>query len=145
MPPKTDDIEDRITRASEAIDNDPTLKGTKAAAKFQAPYDRLIAWRRGRPASYTRGRHNKKLSTPQDSSLKDYCLMLYVSRCNPNLDVIQTSATRLVYYEAGDTDLSVLCRWTKAWIARNSDWLKRIREKLMSAKRLSAYIVEDVK
>ena len=107
MPPKTDDIEDRIARASEAIDKDPTLKGTKAAAKFQALYDRLIARRRGRPASYTWGRHNKKLSTPQDSSLKDYCLMLYASRRNPNLDTIQTGAIRLVYYETGDTDLSV--------------------------------------
>ena len=64
MPPKNDPIEARITRASKAMDNDPTLKGTKAAAKFGAPYDRLMARRRGRPASRTRGRHNKKLLVP---------------------------------------------------------------------------------
>jgi hypothetical protein len=61
MPPKNDPIEARITRASKAIDNDLTLKGIKVAAKFRAPYDRLIARRRGRPISYTRGRYNKKL------------------------------------------------------------------------------------
>jgi hypothetical protein len=94
MPPKAESAKDRITKASEAIDKDPTLKGTKAVAKFRAPYDRLMARRRGRPLSNTRGGHNKKLSAPQDASLKDYCLMLYASRRSPNLDTIQTSANR---------------------------------------------------
>ena len=39
---KTDDIEDRITRASKAIDKDLILKGTKVVIKFQALYNRLI-------------------------------------------------------------------------------------------------------
>jgi hypothetical protein len=61
MPPKNDLIKARIIKASKAMDNDLTLKGTKAVAKFKALYDRLIARRRGRPASHTRGRYNKKL------------------------------------------------------------------------------------
>jgi hypothetical protein len=52
MPPKNDSIKARITKAFKAIDNDPTLKGTKAIAKFKALYNRLIAQRRGRPASH---------------------------------------------------------------------------------------------
>jgi hypothetical protein len=126
MPTKAERIEDRIAQASKAIDSDPKLKGTRAAAKFGAPYERLIARRRGRPASNTQGGHNKKLSAPQDESLKDYCLMLYTSRRNPNLEAIQTGASQLVYYETGDTNSLVLRRWTKAWIARNNDFLKRI-------------------
>jgi hypothetical protein len=43
MPPKAEAIEERIAKASEAIDRDPRLKGTKAAAHFGAPYDRLMA------------------------------------------------------------------------------------------------------
>ena len=66
MPRKSEDIEDRISKASKAMDEDPSLKGIKAAAKFRAPYDRLMARRRGRLASNTRGGYNKKLSTPED-------------------------------------------------------------------------------
>ena len=76
MPPKSRDIEQRIAQASKAMDEDRTLKGTEAAARFQAPYHRLMARQRGRPASHTRGGHNKKLLEPEDESLKDYILML---------------------------------------------------------------------
>jgi len=144
MPPKTHEIEDRITKASEAMDNDPTLRGIAAAARFGAPYQRLMARRRGRPASHTRGGHNKKLSEPQDSALKDYIFMLYASGHSANLEAIQTSASRLVYYETGDAKSSVSRRWTKAWIARNNDFLKGLKERPMSAKRLSTHIVDDI-
>jgi phosphopantetheinyl transferase (holo-ACP synthase) len=36
-------IKERVIKASKAIDNDPTLKGIAVAAKFKAPYNRLIA------------------------------------------------------------------------------------------------------
>ena len=88
MPPKAEAIEERIAKASEAMDRDPKLKGAKAAAHFGAPYDRLIARRRGRPISNSRGRHNKKLLALQDESLRDYLLMLYTSGRSPNLEVI---------------------------------------------------------
>ena len=107
MPPKSEAIEERIARASEAMDQDPRLRGTKAAVQFVVPYDRLMARRRGRPASNSRGGHNKKLSVPQDKSLRDYLLMLYTSGRSPNLEIIQTSASRLVYYDTGDIDSSV--------------------------------------
>jgi hypothetical protein len=76
MPPKPRDIEERIAKASREIDNDPYLKGTKAASQFRAPYYLLIARRRGRPTSYTRGGHNKKLAEPEDEALKEYILIL---------------------------------------------------------------------
>jgi hypothetical protein len=88
MLPKAEAIEERITKASEAMDRDPKLKGAKAIAYFGASYDRLIARRRGRPTSNSRGRHNKKLLVPQDKSLRDYLLMLYTSRRSPNLEAI---------------------------------------------------------
>ena len=110
MPTKVHPIEAKIIKASEAMDKDPKLKGTEAAAKFRAPYDRLMARRRGRPASHTRGGKNKKLLALQDASLRDYCFMLHVSRRNPNLEVIQTAASRLVYYKTGDIDSIVLRR-----------------------------------
>jgi hypothetical protein len=43
MPPKSRDIEERITKASQAMDEDPSLKAARAAAKFGAPHQRLLA------------------------------------------------------------------------------------------------------
>jgi hypothetical protein len=145
MPPKSREIEERISKASEAMDNDPFLKGKAAALQFRAPYHRLMARRRGRPASHTRGGHNKKLLAPQDHALKDYILMLHASGRSANLEAIQISASRLVYYDTGDIESAVSRRWTKAWIARHNDFLKGLKEKPMSAKRLSTHIVEDIK
>ena len=61
-------IEDTIEKASQAIDKDPKLSGKAAARQYGAIYARLIARRRGRPASNTHGGHNKKLSEPQNSA-----------------------------------------------------------------------------
>jgi hypothetical protein len=97
MPPASREIETRIANACEAMDNDPKLKGMAAAARFGAPYDRLMACQRGRPPSHTRGGHNKKLLVPQDDSLKDYILMLYHSGHSANLEAIQIAASRLVF------------------------------------------------
>jgi hypothetical protein len=61
MPAKSYAIEERVIKAFKAIDNNLTLKGIVVAAKFKAPYNRLIAWRRGRLLSHSRGGQNKKL------------------------------------------------------------------------------------
>jgi len=58
MPPQADSIEIAIQMASAAMDADPTLKGTDAAKQYNTIYSRLIAWRRGRSPSSTRGGHN---------------------------------------------------------------------------------------
>ena len=76
MPSEPHEIEERIAKASHAIDNDPYLRGTKAAKQFGAPYERLMARRHGRLPSHSRGGQNKKLSAPQDDALKEYILML---------------------------------------------------------------------
>jgi hypothetical protein len=39
MPPKAEAIEERIAKASKAMDRDPRLKETKAIAHFGAPYN----------------------------------------------------------------------------------------------------------
>jgi hypothetical protein len=88
MPPKAEAIKERITKASKAIDRDPRLKRTKAAAHFGAPYNQLMARRRGHPASNSRGEYNKKLSVLQNKSLRDYLLILYTSGQSPNLEAI---------------------------------------------------------
>jgi len=76
MPPKQTDIKERIAKASQAIDDDPTLKATKAALWFGAPYQRLLACQKGRLASNTRGGHNKRLDAPWDDALKEYIIVL---------------------------------------------------------------------
>jgi hypothetical protein len=48
-------IEERVIKAFKAIDNNLTLKGIVVAAKFKALYNRLMAWRRGRLLSHSRG------------------------------------------------------------------------------------------
>jgi hypothetical protein len=107
MPPKSEAIKERIARASEAMDQDPRLRETKAAVQFIVPYNRLMARRRGYPASNSRGGYNKKLLVLQDKSLRDYLLMLYIFGRSPNLEIIQTSASRLVYYDTGNINSSV--------------------------------------
>jgi hypothetical protein len=113
MPPKPLKIKEAIAKASKAIDRDPKLKETKAAVQYGAPYHQLMARRRGRPASNTRGGHNKKLSAPEDSALKDYIFMLYSAGTSANTNETQTAASRLLYYVSGDTKASISCRWTK--------------------------------
>jgi hypothetical protein len=76
MLPKSRDIEERVAKASIAMNEDSRLKGIKAASQFGASYNRLMACRRGRPASYTRGGTNKKLFEPENEALKKYILML---------------------------------------------------------------------
>jgi hypothetical protein len=145
MPPKSLDVEVAISKASEAMDKDPKLKGTKAALRYGAPYDRLIRRRQGRRASNTRGGHNKKLSVPQDGALKDYIMMLYSAGTSANLDEIHTAASRLLYYVLGDPKSAPSRWWTKAWITQNKDFLKTLKTKPIFAKRLGAHIVEDIK
>jgi hypothetical protein len=88
MPPKVDSIENAIQMASAAMDADPHLKGTDAAKKYGAIYQRLMARRRGRPASNTRGGHNKKLENLQDHIVQDYLLMLYHAGTSANLEAL---------------------------------------------------------
>jgi hypothetical protein len=132
MPPTNDEIEAAIVRASAAMDLDPTLKGVVTAKKYQANYRRLMACRRGRPASNSRGGHNKKLSEPQDHALKEYLLLLHGLGTSPNREVLITASNHVLYY-SGST-ATVLNRWAKNWLARNSEFLKTIRSKPISIK-----------
>jgi hypothetical protein len=79
MPRKDTEIEAAISAASAAKDANPRLRGSKAAAQFGAPYQRLMAHRWGRPKSSSRGGYNKKLSAPQDAALKEYLMMLFAT------------------------------------------------------------------
>jgi hypothetical protein len=71
--------------------------------------------------------------------------MLQYSGRGANLEEIRTAASRLLFWEIGDPKSSVSQRWTKAWMTQQADFLKSIKEKPLSAKRLAAHIVEDVK
>jgi hypothetical protein len=110
MPPEPHDIEELIAQASRAMDNDPYLKGTKAAKQYGAPYERLMARRRGRPPSHSRGGQNKKLSVPQDDALKEYILMLQYSGRRANIHEIRAATGRLLFWSSRDPDSSVSIR-----------------------------------
>jgi hypothetical protein len=71
--------------------------------------------------------------------------MLYHSGHSVNVEAIQIAASRLVFfYGTGNIDSSISRRWTKAWIGRNTEFLKPLKEKPMSTKPLSTHIVEDI-
>ena len=91
-----------MQKAMAAMDANPRLKGTTAAQQFGASYDRLMAYQRGRPASNTRGGHNKKLDVPQDQALRDYLMMLAGAGTEANLAEVKNAASRLLYYELGN-------------------------------------------
>jgi hypothetical protein len=103
-----------------------------------------MARRRGRPASSTRGGHNKKLSAPEDEALKEYILMLQYSGHGANIQEIRAVAGRLLHWITRDPGSSISVRWTKQWMTRQAQFLKSIKEKPLSVKRLAAHIVEDV-
>jgi hypothetical protein len=111
MPPKVDSIENAIQMASAAMDADPHLKGTDAAKKYRAIYQRLMARRWGRPVSNTRGGHNKKLENPQDHTVQDYLLMLYHAGTSANLEALMVAANRVLFYSGKSSDVSR--RWAK--------------------------------
>ena len=144
MPANSSEIESRIAAASAAMDANPRLKASVAARQFDAPYHRLRRRRQGMPPSSTRGGHNKKLSTVQDQALRDYIVMLYNCGMSANQEAVRTAANRLLFYSNGDATQTVSKRWTKEWTKRQSEYLKPLKSKPMSAKRLAAHIVEEV-
>ncbi|KIM98288.1 hypothetical protein OIDMADRAFT_128072 [Oidiodendron maius Zn] len=141
---KTTEIEAKVDAAMAAMDANPRLKAKDAARQFNALYQRLLRCRRGIPPSHTRGGHNKKLNSVQDTALQDYICMLYHCRTPANIEAVLLAANRLLYYSTGDPGRSVSICWTKAWIKRNSDYIDTLKSKPLSAKRLASYIVEDI-
>ncbi|KIM96050.1 hypothetical protein OIDMADRAFT_20944 [Oidiodendron maius Zn] len=104
MPSNTTEIEARIDAASAAMDANPSLKASVAARQFSAPYQSLLRRRAGMPPSNSRGGHNKKLNSVQDSALRDYIFMLYSCGTPANTEEVLLAANRLLYYSTGDPD-----------------------------------------
>jgi len=63
-----------------------------------AIYQRLMAWRRGRPSSSTRGGHNQKLQDPQNHAVQDYLTMLHYAGTSANLEALVLAANRVLFY-----------------------------------------------
>jgi hypothetical protein len=133
MPLTHNEIEAAIAEASAAMDLDPSPKGTVAAREFGANYTRLMACRRGRPASNTRGGHNKKLTIPQDSAVKEYLLFLHALGTSPDREVIILALNCVLYYCGSNATVST--RWAKSWLSCNIEWFKTLRSKPISSKR----------
>jgi hypothetical protein len=144
MPPKTTELEANIAAASTAMDANPRLKAAAAARQFKVPYRRLLRRRQGMPPSNSRGGHNKKLSDVQDIALKEYIFMLHGCGTSATIETIKVAANRLLFYSTGDPSIIVSKRWVRAWIQRHSDFLKPLKTKPISAKRLDSHVVEDI-
>lgn len=144
MPSNATQIEARVNAALAAMDADPFLKMSVAARQFSAPYYRLQRRRAGIPPSNSRGGHNKKLNSVQDQALRDYMFMLHSCGTPANLETVLIAANRLLYYSTGDLKSEVSVRWTKAWIKRQSEYLKGLKSKPISTQRLAAHVVEDI-
>ena len=145
MASNTTEIEARIDAASAAMDANPNLKASVAARQFSAPYQTLLRRRAGMPPSNSRGGHNKKLNSVQDSALRDYIFMLYSRGTTANTEEVLLAANWLLYYSTGNPDKSVSIRWTKAWIKRQYNYIEALKLKPLSVKRLVLHIVEDIK
>jgi hypothetical protein len=101
-----------------------------------------MARRRGRSASYTRGGHNKKLSEPQNSALKDYLLMLYHAGTPATLEEVVLASNRLLWYSGSMETVSR--RWAPRWLTQEAEFFKTIKSKPIASKRLALHIIEDV-
>ena len=62
--------------------------------------------------------------------------MLHGANMNANMTEIQQAVSRLLYYVIGDRKSTVSRRWTKAWIVRNQDFIKMMKQRPLSAKRI---------
>ena len=92
-------------------------KVKEVARLFNCSYFRLLARSHGRRPSSSRGGHNKKLSEPEDSALKDYLLMLYYAGTPANVNELHKAANRLLYFKGEGEEVS--SRWARRWLIRN--------------------------
>lgn len=140
--PASREVEDRIQEAIRHLQLNPVVKKKAAAAQFNVPYERLRMRINGRPASHTRGGHNKKLTMPEDKALVEYLMLLHGIGKSANLETLILSANRLLWYNGEETNVSR--RWAKRWMARHKDFFKTLYAKPFSVKRRDAHIKEDV-
>jgi hypothetical protein len=68
--------------------------------------------------------------------------MLYALGTSANLEVLMNALNRLLYF-SGSVE-TVSRRWAKKWIARNTDFFKTVRSKLIAVQRRNAHIIEDI-
>ena len=136
-PPRVFD-ESAIEKASLAMDENPELKGSVAARRFEAPYARLMARRRGRPPSSSRGGLNKKLTEPANDALLDYIETMAYAGTPLNLETVTQAANRLLQWSTGG-EARVAKRWAKRWFVRNKEFVKTIKSKTMAVKRRAAF------
>lgn len=121
-----------IEEALAAMMKNPLLKGREAATLYNANYHRLMPRRHGRPASSTRGGHNKKLEEPSRLRHKRLLIMLFHAEAAANLEHVQHAASILVATLSGDPKATVSRQWSKRWMVRQRDFLSTLKAKPIS-------------
>lgn len=90
------ETQSRIAEAIAFVQDNPDIKLTKVAVKFLIPYDQFTRRLKGRPASNSRGGHNKALDDTQEDGLRKYINFLIHIGKNPNLRTIQQAANSIL-------------------------------------------------
>lgn len=142
MATPSEQIENAISMASEAMDEDPKLTGKEASRRFNAIYSRLMARRRGQTRSNKRGGHNKKLNIPQQQALLDYIDLMFTAGTPINMQEVTRCANHILYWNGCPEKVSK--RWAKRWFTRNADIIKTLKSKTIASKRLESHIVDDI-
>ena len=119
------EIEELISRAIDLLDQNPTMKVSKAAIQVGAPYRRLLNRRKGIPKSSSRGGQNKKLSEPADESLKEYLSMLFYMGRPANKKILVRAANSILRAQGVNSTCSR--RWATNWIKRNHTYFRTLR------------------
>lgn len=142
MPPKVDREEEKVQEAIALLQQKPWLKIARAARITSASYGRLKRRLRGVPPSSSCGGHNKKFTTVEDNVLKDYLFMCYSLGRSANLEHVIAASNSILRCQGWEETVSR--QWTKAWIARNQDYLKTLRETPLSSLRRAAHNREEL-
>jgi hypothetical protein len=148
MPSPNDLIEDAIAKASNAMDKDPKLNAKEAARRHSAIYTRLLARRKGRKPSSSRGGHNKNVTAPQDGALLDYIETMFYAGTALNQESLTQAANRLLAWSNGGPlkeGNRVSKRWAKRWMTTHDDDLRKVKSRPIAAARLAAGTVEAIK
>jgi hypothetical protein len=140
--------EERVQEAIRLLNVNPGWKIPRAAKEARAIERRVRDRIKGIPPSNTRGGHNKKLGEVEDDALKSHIEMCKATGRAANEEHILASANSILRCNGARDEEGLLVtvskRWVKRWIKRNQEWLIKIKEKPLSAKRHESHKKEDI-
>ena len=144
MPESYTIIENRISKAIDALNSRKNAKLSAIAREFNVPRERLRSRVKGVPSkTKVRGLHNQRLKPDQDLALRLYILKLDSCGIPARLHMVKSAANSILRQTAPDSvsPPPLGLHWTKRWLKRHPD-LHKVKRKPLAADRKNAHDLE---